>query len=68
MLFTKLQEKYDIPSRHFLKFLQTRTFISASQRDSLTEPSLSVLEVGGQVSLLEKKCLQISRLSLQKIN
>ena len=60
MSFEGLQSKYTIPSKHFFKYLQLRSFILSHQGSSLQLPPLSTLEKiilnylnsRGQVSLL----------------
>lgn len=62
MSFEQLKNKFDIPSKHFFKFLQIRHFIATRQNNSLKMPPLSSLENiiithlkgRGQVSVLYK--------------
>lgn len=69
MSFVILKDRFDIPSKHFFKFLQVRSFISSSQNKSLIEPPLSVLESvalklqqgKGQVSALYNILVEHSR-------
>lgn len=44
MSFKELVIKYDIPRKHFFKYLQVRGFMSFSQYHSLRMPPLSSLE------------------------
>lgn len=44
MSFEELKSKYTIPSKHFFKYLQLRSFIMSCQGHSLQLPPLSTLE------------------------
>lgn len=60
MSFTELKNKHDIPTKHFYKYLQVRSFILSKQQNNLDLPPLSSLEDiivnhlynRGQVSLI----------------
>ena len=44
MSFEELKALYGVPSKHFLKYLQLRSFVLARQCNSLKLPRLSTLE------------------------
>lgn len=44
MTFEDIVNKYDVPRKHFYKYLQLRSFIHKSQSNALGTPPLSVLE------------------------
>lgn len=44
MSFEELGARYDIPHKHFIKYLQVRNFNRFSQNQSLSNPPLSVLD------------------------
>lgn len=64
MTFEMLRNKHHIPSTHFFKYLQLRSYISKAQNHSLLCPPLSKLETiivhhssgHGQVSLIYDLC------------
>jgi len=44
MSFEELKTTYDIPTKHFFKYLQLRSFLMSKQGNSLELPPLSTLE------------------------
>ena len=44
MSFEEMAHSFEIPGKHFFKYLQIRNFISTSQQNSLMKPPLSILE------------------------
>lgn len=69
MTFEDLKSKYDIPTKHFFKYLQLRSFIFSRRKNSLALPSLSSLEdctlrllhSRGQISFLYKLFVDTSK-------
>lgn len=45
MSFDELKAKYDLPQKHFFKYLQLRSFIRARLKNSVQQPSMSTLEI-----------------------
>uniref|UniRef100_A0A671WUW6 Reverse transcriptase domain-containing protein n=1 Tax=Sparus aurata TaxID=8175 RepID=A0A671WUW6_SPAAU len=44
MSFSELKAKFDLPQKHFFKYLQLRSFILAHLNNSVHQPPLSILE------------------------
>ncbi len=55
MSFNKLKAKFDIPQKHFFKYLQLRSFILAQLKNLVWQPSLSTLETYVTKNCLGKK-------------
>lgn len=44
MSFSELMAKFDLPQKHFFKYLQLRSFNLAQSNNSVQQPSFSILE------------------------
>lgn len=44
MTFEELRAKFDVPNKHFFKYLQVRSFITTAQNQKLSAPPLSIME------------------------
>lgn len=59
MSFEQLRTKYDLLNSHFFKYLQVRSFITASRNHLLTPPPLSEME-----RLISENCHSKGRISV----
>lgn len=45
MSFNELKTNFDVPQKHFFKYLQLRSFILAQLKNSVRKPPLSTLDL-----------------------